>query len=330
VFAHYTGLYFYDGASLRPLPKINALFNPESTDTRRINRNNIDSIVLGADATHVWFSYTMLNGTRAQFTYTIDAQRWTEESIVMVAHDTSQDAFDHIAAAQDGTVYSMYSSTEFEAMTLETDTQELLGVVQAGLDASTVSSRVDTIGHITEFAVESLSQVALTITGVVDDVDTDSLSVGVSALRRWSFIAPENLLGQRCRLRIVGSQGYVEIYSLVVRYTLLLDTTHFRSEPIALSSDQLIINEHNVHLIGLENGTVTITLRIDDVVARTVTLPINRNALLTRRTVIYPKGGRVADLDIRGSRFALRALALGTIVLSNGEQKYVTVTPRAR
>lgn len=304
---HLTGLYLFDGADLKHVPDIDSLFDPESTDPRRINATNISTCVVGGDSKHIWFSYLGLDSVYRMFTYAIDLKRWVEESTILIAHETEQQGFYHIAASET-MVYDVYGSAAgFESMQLVTPDVELKG-----------------ISHINHLAIQSLNQLALNVELYVDDSLTSSSLFAVATSRKWQFLPLIDNLGQRARLKITASP-YTELYDLEINYTQLIDTVHFDSEFFVLPSERTSVTDFRTHLFGLETGVVKAFVTVDDVVLVLLDIALTRNQISTLRHVLMPTTGTVCRIELYGSRFVPLSLLLGVTVHGTGEQKHIVV-----
>jgi hypothetical protein len=302
IFVNNTGIYRFDRANLTKLPHIETLFNPLSSDARAINSTTIESITLGSDAKHIWFSV----GTSKMYVYSIDSNEWTEESIILVAHETDQIGFLHIAA-DINTVYNIYGSNNYEKLSIRSDRLEL-----------------PTIGHINDIEIEYFSTVDLTVNVIIDGERVIEHILLHNMHRLWTLFNLFEILGQQVELEFISpSNGLTELYSCQINYTSLLDQTHYDSEYFKLPDERTAIVELYTKIYGLEDGQVEARVYVDDKVSRTILINLERNKISTLRHTIKPLVGTVGRVDLMGVRFSSISMTLNSILLGNGERRSI-------
>lgn len=302
VFAHHTGLYVFDTANVKQLPHVESLFNPLSGDPRRITNATISTLVIGSDAKHIW-----LSTNDHMYTYAIDSKQWVEESVVLRVHEDTQVNFHHIAGSNTK-VYHIYAGTGYDTLSVRSDAVELTN-----------------IGHLNSVEVEYYSLAGITVRVILDGIVIGSSSLPGATRRTWNFInfgEHEYNLGQQVELEFIASAGsLLEIYDCQVNYTPLLDTTHYHSEFFKLPDARTAVVEILTKVFGLETGTATARIYVDDKVSREIDIPVVINQVTTLRSVIKPLVGTVCMVDIVGPRLAPIDLSLNVVVLGNGERK---------
>lgn len=302
IFVNNTGIYKFDRANLTKLPHIESLFNPLSSDVRAITADTINSLTLGSDAKHIWLSV----GTSKMYTFSLESNEWTEESIVLVAHETDQVGFLHIAASIN-TVYDLYGSGGYEVLSVRSDRLEL-----------------PTIGHINDIEIEYYSTVDFRVNVYIDGIIARTQILESNLNRVWNFFNLVDMLGQQIELEFIAlANGLTELYFCQINYTSLPDQTHYDSEYFKLPDERTAIVELYTKIFGLEDGELIAQVYVDDKVSRIIHIPIEKNKLYTHRNVIKPLVGTVGRVDIQGARFNSVSLTLNAILLGNGERRSI-------
>jgi hypothetical protein len=309
VFVHQTGVYTFDAASLKPLPKISTLFNPQSDDPEAIVADSLSACVVGSDAKHIWVYYADAQLVDHQLCYSLETQRWTEESTALLAHDAARLEFAHIAASASH-MLEIYNNNTSERLDFKSQVVELVPISQ-----------------IEGMQIEYKSTTALRVRLYLDGGPVIDTTLPLSDERRWAFLSTPDLpLGNRVQLEINAlSVGLTELYTAFAECTPLPDTTHFNSGYFTLTSELATVVELYTNIFATEDGEVTFALDVDNQRHTLITRHVSRNQILAQRNMLRPLVGRTARLQITGARHSVMSLYLKAVGLGDGEIKNVAI-----
>jgi hypothetical protein len=313
VIGHFSGIYIFDGANLKPLDNINTLFNPLSNDPRRLNETNISTLVVGSESTHVWITYRQLNGAMITWTYHIATGTFVEDSEILVAHEDGDAVFGHISSGQSGEIWDVYQGSSYASMELITPVLELSEWSQA-----------------LEFCIQSLH---------ASPIDTQIFGEGFTVVTplpsspaRSNIYTPigNTYFGKNIQFILQPTTGYVEIYDISFSSTKLNSVVYYDTEPVFLAADRITSLEFNYSYWGVGSGTVTTTFYVDNEPVATYHDDILQYELVNKRHVIPPMTGNLCRVVVNGP--LIRVLNLTVSLISLGtkevERHSLTVLPR--
>ena len=313
VFVYWDGIYTFDGAQLRQLPKIGAIFDANSMDERRVVEATISDILLGSDGKYVWLTFKHYSsGVLQTFVFDHITKAWTEESQRLCAHEQTNTQFSHIFGNQDSQILTAFGSSEaFAPFDYESNDVELPGI-------SFLSAIAVDIGH-------QLADATLRV--FVDNSEASEFFVPSGDNRRWEmFPLPDNIIGEYCRMKLTSEDG-LELYNAYTQHKVITDTVSLDSGPIAIAHgmSRAATLSVDTKVLGLSYGEISVSLQIDNVVVNVGMLPTAKGEISILQQTVEHVTGSVLRIRAKGVRFAPISLVVGLSVMGTKEPEYVAI-----
>lgn len=314
VIGHYSGIYIFDGANLKPLDRINTLFNQSSTDSRRINSTNINTLVVGSDNIHVWITYQKLDTAYVTFTYHLATDTFVEESSILITHEDGDELFGHIAGGRSGEIWDVYEGTTYPQAIIQSQVQEFNSVVQA-----------------LEVCTESINDNIIDMTLISTNAGIKTFELPINSARRNRYLPVENtFFGQNFQLSFVPRGNYIEIYDAHLVSEEIETTTYYDTEPIYLATERISSLEVNYTYWGIEAGTANTKFYVDNNLVDEWNDNITINELTNERHVIPPSTGNNCRIIIQCSLLKIVNLSISLIALGTKEIQRHSLTVNSK
>lgn len=306
IFTSYTGIYIFDGAEVRPLPDINALFNLHTTHVDAVRGNNIGTVRIGSDTKYIWVTYNNQLGQPIMFTYNIEEKKWTQDFTPMTGHEEDQTSVEH-SASNGGAVFRMYSAPSFAFFVVTTREIEL-----------------NRISFIYSIGLEHKSNSAIKVNIILNGIVIKAVTLPSSpTVRKWSFITlPSNTIGQFLQLVIGSTSGYTEIYSAYAEIKEIEDTVYYDTGYVTLGNDKVSIDELDFTGFVLESGNLTLTIKVDNVTVFSLAGGVQAGIFYIPRQALTDVKGLVVRVELFGVRFFITSMYLQLTDLGNGQQRH--------